>query len=348
MAGGGAALDLTELHPTNPKPRKGLTSWLSRRTPPRPLVVTTPGGTRARLAAERVVRERGWWEADNPAEANLFVIAGPLPQQLRPYLEAVWRQLPAPRVRVRLEAGPTAAAELVAAADALRVAGSPDPGATSRQEEDEVGMADRFPDRDGLTLDRLLLPLGPALPHWPAGLAVRAQVQGDIVQEATVEVLGLDGVTRAPLWASRPPSARALDSCARLLTVAGWADAAASARRLRDGVLRGERDEPALASWTRRVRRSRTLRWSLAGIGNTGENGVPAGLRGDALGRLYRLLDQAMRRDQESAGPPGSAEWSLRALPALLRGSELAAARITVASLDPDPEELAGAGAGGG
>ncbi|NIJ11386.1 hypothetical protein FHU38_001730 [Saccharomonospora amisosensis] len=344
-------MDLTPLHLTqsdlpNPKPRKGLASWLARRTPPRPLVVTTPGGTRARLAAERVVRERGWREADSPAEANLFVIAGPSTEQLRPYLDAVWRQLPAPRVRVRLDA--TATAELAAAADALRVAGSPEPGATSRQEEDEVGMADRFPDRDGLTLDRLLLPLGPALPHWPAGLAVRAQVQGDIVQEATVEALGLDGVTDPPLWASRSPAARALDSCARLLTVAGWADAAAQARRLRDDLLRGEPDEPALARWGRRVRRSRTLRWLLAGIGDTGDTTAPARLRGDALARLHRLVDEAMRPDQEAGGSDDSTEWSLRVLPELLRGSELAAARIIVASLDPDPEALARAGAGGG
>lgn len=339
-------MDVTS--PPNPRAPARLTSWLLRRVPPRPLVLTTPGGTRARVAAERVVRERGWREADNPAEANLLVIAGPLPDRLRPYLDAVWAQLPAPRGRVRLDlttSEPGAAAELAAAADALRVTNRET--GSGEAPADDVPMADRFPDRDGLKLDQLRLPLGPALPHWPAGLVVLADVQGDVVQDATVQVLGLDAVAGEPFWAVRPPAARALDSCARLLAAAGWPDACARARALRDDILRGERDERALSRWARRVRRSRILRWSLKGIASTEHADPPTRLRGDSLDRLYRLLDQALDPAPEPSEPDDSAAWSLRAMPELLRGSELAAARITVASLDPDPEALARTGTAG-
>lgn len=341
--------------PPNPAAPAKLTAWLLRRTPPRPLLLTTPGGTRARLAAERVVRERGWPAADSPAEANMLVIAGPLTDQLRPYLTAVWAQVPAPRVRVHLDPAASEAvaaeAELAASADALRVTNRQRQGGSGEGFAVDVPMADRFPDRDGLMLDQLRLPLGPALAHWPAGLAVLADMQGDVVQDAAVEPLGLDGVAGEPFWAARPPAARALDSCTRLLTVAGWADAAARARGLRDDILRGARDERALSRWARRVRRSRILRWSLAGIGGTDNADPPTRLRGDALGRLHRWIDDALDPAPEPAGPSepdDSAGWSLRAIPELLRGSELAAARIIIASLDPDPEALARTGASGG
>jgi len=51
-------------------------------------------------------------------------------------------------------------------------------------------MARRGADRDGLKLDRLHVPLGPFLAHWPAGLVVQVTIQGDVVQQAEVTTLG--------------------------------------------------------------------------------------------------------------------------------------------------------------
>jgi hypothetical protein len=52
-------------------------------------------------------------------------------------------------------------------------------------------MADRSQDRDGLTLDQLHVPLGPLLPDWPAGLVIRLTMQGDVIQHAEAETMGL-------------------------------------------------------------------------------------------------------------------------------------------------------------
>ncbi|WP_219418203.1 hypothetical protein [Pseudonocardia nigra] len=185
-------------------------------------------------------------------------------------------------------------------------------------------MADLGDDRDGLKLDRLHLRLGPVLPDWPAGLVLRVTLQGDVIQEAVAEVL--DG-EQAAAPVPGGVAVRELDALARFLGVAGWPDAAARARRLRDALLAGaspaEVREPAEAL-LRRVRRSRTLRWLVRGI--------PAGPVDVAA-----LLDQrlaAVRSALTSTGAiperPGTEE-----LPDLLIGAELAAARLVVAALDP-------------
>ncbi|MFI7679435.1 hypothetical protein [Actinophytocola sp. NPDC049390] len=176
-----------------------------------------------------------------------------------------------------------------------------------------VAMADRAEDRDGLTLDQLHVPLGPALPLWPAGLIVHTRLQGDVIQQASVELLAAHHDT---FW-SHHPVARRLDSCYRLLALAGWEDAATTAQRLRDEVLAGH--SPDVRRWAARVRRSRTLRWLLSGVGVTSAGD-------DALDRLHRWLDTTTEQ-------PGT-QWTVDALPALLEGAELATARLIVASLD--------------
>lgn len=249
-------------------------------------------------------------------------------------------------------------------------------------------LASRAPDRDGLKLDRLHLPLGPVLPDWPAGLVVRTSLQGDVLQE--VEAAVLDGGDRAPeppFWsepwlraasgervgageAARRRAAAHLDSLGRLLTVAGWEAAAVAARRLRDDLLVGVEARalaPRLRPFARRVRASRLLRWSLAGLGVLDrkaviEHGVagPA-LRagGDVWARLLGWLEETeaalsevgsgelLAGDERVEGPRGRVGGErppslalLEVLPDLLLGSELAGARLIVASLDPDPDEL--------
>jgi hypothetical protein len=184
-------------------------------------------------------------------------------------------------------------------------------------------MAEVGADRDGLTLDRLHVPLGPVLPDWPAGLVVRVTLQGDVIQEAAAEVL--DGGRARPFeWPSA--AARELDGLARFLGVAGWASAASRARRLRDALLAGEQVAAEAAGLVRRIRRSRTLRWLV--------RDVPDGST-DVAALLAARLDAIEAALPVAPRPVGTAE-----LAGLLVGAELAAARLVVAAVDPDTDRV--------
>ncbi|WP_306362839.1 hypothetical protein [Nocardia sp. CC227C] len=238
-----------------------------------------------------------------------------------------------------------------------------------------LAMAERAADRDGLTLDEVTVSLGPVLASWPAGLVVTARLQGGIVTGATVSTLAVpEGVESFWLqpWAGRTgvvdggrvrrryAAARRVDSVAMLSAVAGWGDVAWAGWRLRDllltdrgmGAARGseagvraacgdfDADEKALGHrWIRRIRRSRTLRWSLRGVGTVADGpGVPPGCAGDTWDRLDARLAEigcllsgsgtiasgidrsdrapggrdtmATPRDRGSAGPDEAATWN--------------------------------------
>jgi hypothetical protein len=245
-----------------------------------------------------------------------------------------------------------------------------------------LAMAERAADRDGLKLDVLHVPLGPALPDWPAGLVLHLTLQGDVIQ--AVEVAVMDGsADGSSFWdepwlrsaqgeqvttadAERRRAASHLDSVGRLLAVAGWESAADQARVLRDEIIAGAPGSevaPRVAKLARRTGRSRTLRWMLGDVGvvdremagRHGLIGPSARHLGDAFARLTGWLDeisQAMERRDDPAplqgtdGPRGPVEGRpsaavLAMLPELLEGAELAAARLTVASLDPDLDQVA-------
>ncbi|TWF79249.1 hypothetical protein FHX44_115177 [Pseudonocardia hierapolitana] len=208
-------------------------------------------------------------------------------------------------------------------------------------------MAELGPDRDGLTLDRLHIPLGPLLPDWPAGLVVRVTLQGDVIQEAAAEVL--DAGHAVPFgWPSA--AARELDGLARFLGVAGWPSAAGEARRLRDAFLAGERVSAGVAGLLRRIRRSRTLRRLIRGI--------PAGPADVAalLATKLAAIEAALPVDSRPGASPAPWRGGRTPVPPepgdladLLVGAELAAARLIVAVLDPDIDRAAaGTGAGHG
>lgn len=242
-------------------------------------------------------------------------------------------------------------------------------------------MADRGEDRDGLKLDRLHVPLGPVLPDWPAGLVVRVTLQGDVVQHAEADAVGLagDGGTFwAQPWrrsaagepvtvaaAARRRAAAHLDSLGRFLAVAGWSDAAVNARVLRDDALCGVLGSslgPAVRRLAGRVASSRVLAWSTRGMGilRSGElaDGAVPDAAGDVTARYRRwcgsltdasrLFDDGSPLDAsalpppcgEMSGPRARSEVLLAVLPRLLEGAEFAAARLIVASLDPDLTEL--------
>ncbi|MER5213888.1 hypothetical protein ABT063_25775 [Streptomyces sp. NPDC002838] len=247
-------------------------------------------------------------------------------------------------------------------------------------------MAERADDRDGLRLDRLHVPLGPALGDWPAGLVVRLALQGDVVQQVDVQT-AIPALPHPPFWdepwlrvvagervthgdAARRLCAAHLDSLGRYFAVVGWADMAARARRVRDGALAGT-DAAELSALARplirRAERSRALRWLTTGLGplsaehahHLGITGPALVADGDAHSRLLVWLDAVGRSAAacddtdvvdaaEAVGPRGRIDGPappsqplLNALPGLLEGTEFACARIVVASLDPDLDQLA-------
>ncbi|GFH39122.1 hypothetical protein [Streptomyces pacificus] len=157
-------------------------------------------------------------------------------------------------------------------------------------------MAGRADDRDGLRLDRLHLPLGPALADWPAGLVLDVALQGDVLQSAEEHPGEAAPAGRYPYWsepwlraaggeavtrgaAERRRCASHLDSVGRFLAVSGWPRPAARARGLRDRLLHGAAAgdvAPEVLRLTRGVARSRTLRWLTRGLGE-----LPAGRAGE-------------------------------------------------------------------
>ncbi|MFI6084808.1 hypothetical protein ACIBBB_28230 [Streptomyces sp. NPDC051217] len=367
----------------------GLTDFLVRAAALRPsvLVVTMPGGTPVRLAAERELRCRGWAVASTPAGAGLLLVAGPDCPVLESGPDRLWDDMPRPRVRLRVEA----AAEVASLLDAGRArlgeterghSGAGDPGGHGG-----LPMAGPGEDRDGLTLDRLHVSLGPFLADWPAGLVVRVVLQGDVIQRARLGEPYESGPA-GPYWsrpwiqasagepvpvaeAARRRAAAHLDSLGRLLAVAGWPAEAVTARRLRDDLLERAPAKavlPRTVRLARRVGRSRTLYRLTRGIGPltaadaraAGVSGPAARAGGDVPARYRQWLsdtvDDMRRLDDtttpldpvaeesprgrwDTERPPSAALAGL--LPRLLEGSELAAARLVVASLDPDPDELA-------
>ncbi|GAA2840207.1 hypothetical protein [Nonomuraea rubra] len=229
-----------------------------------------------------------------------------------------------------------------------------------------LAMADRGDDRDGLKLDQLHVPLGPILNDWPCGLVVETVLQGDVVQQAEITtVSGLPDGPPRPYWdepwleaargrpvtrgeAERRRAAAHLDSLGRLLDVAGWSPQATHARRLRDRTLAGE-PEFALRRpfdrFARRVRGSRTLRWMLRDVPCGG--GDVWGRASDWLARTENALvslDDGEFLDNDE-GPRGALSArpvarKLAELPGLLAGAELATARLIVAGIDPDVEQV--------
>ncbi|WP_137121325.1 hypothetical protein [Segeticoccus rhizosphaerae] len=229
-------------------------------------------------------------------------------------------------------------------------------------------MADRAPDRDGLKLDVLHVPLGPVLPAWPAGLVVDTQLQGDLVQAAATRVLATSGAKAPGFWADPAPTRRAaahLDSLSRLLQVAGWPGAGAEAARRRDRLLATSGEVPGdgrqgFARWRSRVERSWTLRRSLQGLGRlaavdverlglSGPAARATARGGDAWARVVTWLDETataldgrvVAPGESSRGTSGRGSTALlRAAVELMPGLDLAGARLVMASLDPDTDEV--------
>jgi hypothetical protein len=340
-----------------------LATWATTRTAV--LLVEVPGWAATRWAAEREMRRRGWRSADSPADADVLLVCGAPGDRLSTACDVAWSQLPGPRARAAADDRTDVRAALDGALATLHderrqrddAAGRPsDPvtGPTAAPADEDDGPEDDMhhddmemapggiplagsggADRDGLEMDVLSVPLGPVLPHWPAGLVLRCTLAGDVVVAARADVLGAAEGARPPSPSPSAFAAARLDRAAQLLTLAGRGADAATAVRLRDAVLADDAGAAdGLERFRRHVRRSRLARWALGGTGSVdaGEHDLPAWVAGTVHDRLMTMLDQAQPAGHGSAmQPPGT---PVDRLPALVDGLEIGAVRMLVTSLD--------------
>lgn len=196
-----------------------------------------------------------------------------------------------------------------------------------------LALASGGPDRDGLEMDVLHLPLGPVLVHWPAGLVVTLTLQGDVITEAELQQTPDDDPRS---WGSdgRHRAVRRCDAAVGVLSLAGAERAATRARATRDLLL-----DPAVPDETaatavditrQKLRRSWLLRWSLRGLAPLPHAGP---LAGDVYDRLLRLLDVAADEVRVAATVDAPSPDFAMVLPELLLGAELATARLAIASV---------------
>lgn len=389
----------------------GVTSLLARwaSTSVHVLIVTVPGWDESRMLLEAELDRRGWRVALSPADADLLAVCGMPGEELRAVSDLLWDQMPGPRSRLSVTSS-VALSELLDASGAHLVddfrqredararsrpvaADDPRPDAgehegMSHEDTNHGGMdhgdmdmpmpggiplAGGGDDRDGLEMDVLNVPLGPVLPHWPAGLVVDCVLQGDVIVSAAARLLEaasapkktpVDARTTAvtDVAGGRRRIIRLCDHASNLLALAGWQTAAQNARRLRDDALRGVEitdHAAALDRLRRRVERSGLLRWSLTGIlleevdsgANTGTATPPDQAAVDIRHRLIGWLREAAVLAGSSSGAQSpragdsdrarQAQDAFAALPELLRGTDLGTARLLIAGLGLDTAALA-------
>ena len=336
------------------------------------LIVETPGSLAVRAAVERGCAERGWVSALTPADADALVVCGAPHRAIADAVERLWSSLPGPRVRAQVGTVAGVQNSLDGVATGYRAwDAAADPGASPQPEgagdadagdgdagdgdagdaDDMAGMdmggmemdmsgpggiplAPGADDRDGLEMDVLHLPLGPVLAGWPPGLTLTVTLQGDVIVEVDVRDLEPALASNSEANVASNATAHRLDAAAQLLALAGAGTLAQRAARARDAQLGLVPVGPDAAALRRSVERSWVLRRALRHVGpitDPDRHGWPAAWVGDAYDRLLRLLAPVPKDARDVAGV--DAEIMSAALPQLLSGSELADARLTVASL---------------
>jgi hypothetical protein len=306
------------------------------------LLVATPGADALRMRAEAAIVAAGHVVTWHPADSDVLLLCGNPGPDLSAVTDRVWDQMPHPKHRTALTSESAINAVLTAAGAALRGGGhaAGDHGHASMGTHDHKAMSGHdhmsmdgpggYPlaagtdeDRDGLEMDVLHRRLGPILPAWPAGLVVDVTLAGDTVTAASATLI--DGGAPAHLEPS-DDAAVTLDRAAQMLTLAGWAAAAARTLRTRDLVIAGELAgaRSRLRPLRRWVRRSAALRWSLRGLP------VHSGV--DVRGVLLTRLEQAAQLlEGHHPGPEPSVEPS--SIPEHIVGQDLGSARLVIASL---------------
>jgi hypothetical protein len=368
------------------------------------LIVEVPGGDQLRMLLETELDRRGWTVALSPADADLFAVCGVPGKELRAASDFLWNQMPGPRSRVAVTTELALPALLDAAVahlvdDSLQraeararsrstAAETPkshiqehesvshegmDHGDMDMQGPGGIPLAGGGDDRDGLEMDVLNVPLGPLLPHWPAGLVVDCVLQGDVIVSAQARILDApfapgcapnkeSSQVKMPDEDAHQRTVRLCDHASNVLALAGWQTAAQEARRLRNDLLSNDVPQEAHATNSataidrlrRRVERSMLLRWSLKDLSLRGTGSGadanpltpnPAGY-GDVRNRLVGWLTEASTltgTPSAQQSPVASlsdraqgAQRALAALPELLVGTDLGTARLLIAGLGLD------------
>jgi len=217
-----------------------------------------------------------------------------------------------------------------------------------------IALAGGDQDRDGLEMDVLAVRLGPVLPAWPAGLVLSVTLAGDLISDCHAGLIGLKAENVLPLQVSRREHAALVaDRIGWLLLLAGAGRAERQLRQVRDGLLDG-----AEISWCAgrlrrladRVSRSRLLGWSLRDLGRIDQGSLrevdqPLDWSGDVLDRLHRRLSGLSELVGELTDPavkgvlptaPSINQAGLDLVADTVRGLDLGAARLVIASIDID------------
>ncbi len=181
-------------------------------------------------------------------------------------------------------------------------------------------MAGTGEDRDGLELDVLTYRWGPFLTGWPTGLVVRTSLSGDVVSAATVEA-------QPDAAEALPRLAAVAHSLVSVLGLSGWDRAARAVSALPLAGLEGRPVSDAERRWLERIHRSRTLRWALRDV---------ADLDGqDAGARLRSWCEELLTADSSDGAWTTTPDSEL--VPKVVEGTEMARARIAVASIALTP-----------
>ena len=159
-----------------------------------------PGGGYAleTLGLDAAAQDVGLEQVANPRHADLLLVLGPVPEELREPLSRVHAEIPRPHYTIALGSGelPVPVDETAGLDDAgleeavatlrRRVAdgyeGAP-PASVEEQDEDELGMGPSGESEDGLMLEWLPTQLGPVHPATPGGLGLTVTLDGDLVAE---------------------------------------------------------------------------------------------------------------------------------------------------------------------
>jgi len=217
-----------------------------------------------------------------------------------------------------------------------------------------IPLAGGDQDRDGLEMDVLPVRLGPVLPAWPAGLVLSVVLAGDLITDCHADTVDARAENPLPPQLSqREDAALAVDRIGPLLLLAGAGRAERRLRRVRDALLDGIEIPwctALLRRLTDRLSRSRSLRWSLRGLGRIDqvalqETDCPLGWSGDVLDRLHRRLAGLSGLLAELSSPavpgyrlegPSMTRAGLDLVCDAVRGLDLGAARLVIASFDID------------